>query len=184
MSHAFHKAITLVLAIVAILTASASYIYYDNFAPDKIALSNPVWEFKHRGYPSQFGYLSHQWGLRIIEIHSQFQTDEHHATQAIEFKMFDDDGLLGEFILQFDLNWQADGHKLDVSVIDSTIEITSASDGFDLDALHTYLYDMVHNMYQVPREVISVSHNMLIIDIPYVGIIRLTPTPTAHLIRE
>lgn len=177
-----HKIITLILGFTAIALLTVSHYYQQHHAPAS-NLDNAVWEYKYRGYPNQFGYLNHHWGIRIIDVHSQVVTQNNQTTQAMAFKLYGQSSLIGEFTIQFDANWQATREYLDLEVIKSSLALTHVSPELDAEALKPFLTDMLNDMYATPREIISVTPNSLVIDIPYMGMIRATRIQEARLIQ-
>ncbi|GAM75382.1 hypothetical protein JCM19241_3294 [Vibrio ishigakensis] len=118
--------------------------------------------------------------MRVVEIQSQISVKTEKAIQAIAFKLYDSEQLIGEFTIQFDIHWQLKNRYFYGDVIESSIAITHVSDGLDIAPLERLLLDWIHDLYREPRELISRTPQQMIVDIPYIGITRtkLIPSPT------
>lgn len=145
---------------------------------------NKVWHLKHRGYPSLFGYLSHHWGLRVVESEIESQVRQNgETTVAHRMDFFDSQGLMGFVTIQFEANLRIEGgDSLKLDVDKSTIKITDHSDDFDLASFNPYLDDLLHDMYQAQRNIITHSPSEAIIETPYMGIVRVHASSDIRLI--
>ncbi|MGF1770261.1 hypothetical protein L4D06_23120 [Enterovibrio makurazakiensis] len=179
----FHQIVTLLLLVAAIGAWGINHHHSSVNHPETMA-ENKVWYLKHRGYPNQFGFLSHHWGLRVVESDIETAIKERgEATIAVRMKLFDSEGLMGFVTLQFDAHMQVSGgDRLKLEVDKRTATITEHSEHFDLATFRPYLDDLLHDMYQGQRNIISISHTEAIMEVPYMGIVRVHPIPEAKII--
>ena len=178
-----HKIVTVLLLVFASLTLAFSHYYQDTY-PSKSMIENKIWNVKHRGYPSQFGYLSHHWALRLVETNIDAEVRKDDLTMAMEFKLFDQNGPFAQLTIQFDSEWSVNNDLISFHVDKDSARITHHSEDFDLQTFEPYLIDLLHDMFSAPRQVISVSQNEVIIEIPYLGIIRTVPIADSTLIQK
>jgi len=183
MSFITHKIITVILLIFAGLTLAFSF-YYQDVYPSKSVIANKTWNVKHRGYPNQFGYLTHHWGLRIVETNIDAEIHHDNLTTAMEFKLFDQNGPFAQLTIQYDSEWSISNDLISFHVDKDSARVTQYSEGFDLEIFEPYLIDLLHDMFSAPRQVISISANEVILEIPYLGIVRAVTIPESTLIKE
>ncbi|WP_028025087.1 hypothetical protein [Enterovibrio calviensis] len=185
MPSVFHRVITALLLLAAMGAWGINHHHSIVNHPEVMA-ENKVWYLKHRGYPNQFGFLSHHWGLRVVESEIETAVKEGgDATIAVRMKLFDSEGLMGFVTLQFDAGIQVNGgNRLKLEVDKRTAAITEHSEGFDLATFQPYLDDLLHDMYQGQRNIISISNTEAIMEIPYMGIVRVHPTSEAKIINS
>lgn len=177
-----HKFITALLFLIAVALGVINAMYRDTHPLSHVNVGS-TWGFVHRGYPSQFGYLSNYWDLRVVETHSQIYIDDDRRIQAIAFKLYNSEQMIGEFSLQFDIDWHLEGNFLHMSVVESSIQINHVSEGFDIEPIKGMLINFIHDIYRHPRELISRTDQELIVDIPYLGITRTKRLPEPTLIQ-
>ncbi|QIA65572.1 hypothetical protein GT360_18750 [Vibrio astriarenae] len=177
-----HKFITILLFLVAIGLCIFNEAYRSAHPLSKVNVGT-TWGFVHRGYPSQFGYLSNYWDLRVVETHGQIYIDTDTRIYALAFKLYNSEKMIGEFSIQFNVDWELKENYLYVSVLEQSIQINYVSEGFDIEPVRGMLIDFIHDISKSPRELISKTNQELVFDIPYLGITRTKRLPEPTLIQ-
>ncbi|MGL6313313.1 hypothetical protein [Vibrio sp. WXL103] len=182
MPSTIHKFVTALLFLLAVGLCTLDKVYRNTNPLTQVNIGS-TWEFTHRGYPSQFGYLSNLLDLRVVETRSQLYVDTERTIQALAFRLFSSEKMIGEFVIQFDIQWEMENNYIHVSVKEKKAQINYVSPGFDIDPFRAMLVDFIHDIYREPRELLSATNLELVSDIPYLGIVRIKRIPEPTLIK-
>lgn len=184
MSAIAHRFITIVFAVCAI----ASIVFKMHYESQNLhggMITDKIWVASHRGYISHFGYLNHQFDLRLVETQVEAEVrQDGDLTMAIEFTLFDQNGLLGSFAVQFEAQLVGHSNRFAFNVNRSSAAILHCDGKLNMTLIEPMVVDLLHNMFSSPRDIILAKPNEVIVEVPYLGILRATTTDYLRLIKR
>lgn len=172
MSSITTKIVTSVFIIVALASYIIKDIYITQYSPESVFL-NQYWSYKHRGYPSRFGYLTQLWDIRVVETESEVWMTPDKSYHAMHFNFFSQTGSVAEVTIKFDTHWQRfENNHIQFNVVADSIRLVSTSKKINQDKFKAFSQDMIMTMFSTPRKIISLSPNEIITELPYLGLVR------------
>ncbi|WP_061017756.1 hypothetical protein [Vibrio splendidus] len=176
------KIITSGFIIVALMSYVIKDLYISHYSPESVFL-NQYWSYKHRGYPSRFGYLAQLWDIRVVETESEVLMSKDKAYHAMHFNFFGQTGSVAQVMVKFETQWQRfENNHVQFDVIADSIRLDGASDKIDEVKFKSFSRDMLLSMFSTPRKIISVSSHEIITELPYIGLVRQLKIETPHLL--
>ncbi|MFZ3407996.1 hypothetical protein [Vibrio chagasii] len=176
------KVITSSFIIVALMSYIIKDLYVTHYSPESVFL-NQYWSYKHRGYPSRFGYLAQLWDIRVVETESEVLMTKDKSYHAMHFNFFDQTGTVAHVKVKFDTEWQRfENNHIQFDVIADSIRLEEVSEKIDEVKFKSFSRDMILRIFSTPRKIISVSSHEIITELPYIGLVRQLKIETPHLL--
>ncbi len=164
------------LSILLVILTMMSIVYQAHYQHKNSIysiLDGQEWVINHRGYPSQFGYLNQLLDIRVIDIQIVASAHDDIIKNEMKFHLSNQDGPFGHFDINFTTKWTIDSNsRLAFEVLIDTIELSNISPELQPYANPSFASDLVVSMFRSPRQIISIAENELILEVPYMGIVR------------
>jgi hypothetical protein len=167
------------------ITLAVFHHYYSRYFSPLSILKQSTWQLKHRGYPSQFGYLNHHFDIRTLDIYSEVMINESRVTIASQYSFYGKDSLLGEVQFQLEADWHLDeDHTSTFNVLPESLKIISMSERLESMEVTAFFYELIEESFNFKPKLLSFSERELIVEAPQVGIVRLNRLDHAALLAQ
>ncbi|WP_087016109.1 hypothetical protein [Thaumasiovibrio subtropicus] len=176
MSIRTHIRLTLILILLTIVCVVVNR-HYRAVNPINEVINGHRWTVKHRGYPSQFGLLNHLLDIRVVDVELDSVIKNNQSINQMHFYITPADGNMAKFSIDYNAIWGVtrEGHvKFDVDI--NSIKVAHVDAQISQYVTQNFATDLVVSMIGDTRKIIAVSQDELIIEIPYLGIVRAVRT--------
>ncbi|OIQ26414.1 hypothetical protein [uncultured Vibrio sp.] len=176
------KVVTIFLALLAIGSYVAKEHYIATYQPDDLFVGE-YWSYKHRGYPSRIGYLAQLWDVRLVETETEVFVESDTLTTAMHFRYFGKSTQIAEALIHFESTWKrSENNQIEFGVRPESIKVIQHTANIDNEDFKSFSRDMILTMFATPRQLIAASNNEVIMELPYMGIVRLLKIDEPHLL--
>lgn len=176
------KIVTMLLALLAIGSYLVKEHYIATYQPNELFVGE-YWSYKHRGYPSRIGYLAQLWDVRLVETETEVFVEKETLTTAMHFRFFGKSTQIAEALIHFESSWSRSvNNQIDFSVRPESIKVIQHTANIENEDFTSFSRDMILTMFATPRQLIAVSNNEVIIELPYMGIVRMLKMDEPHLL--